>query len=1564
MALTASQVELLYVAFYNRPADPAGLAYWESSSATYGQAANYFGASPEYTAMFAGMTNTQIVAQVYENMFNRAPDPAGLIYWSNLLTAGTLTLGSIALAIAGGATGTDSTTLTNKVLAATDFTNNINTTPEILAYQGTGANAEAALWLSTVGSDSGSLTAALGSEAGVIAGLLAPTTGTTYTLTTGPDHITVGAGTVNNVNGTVNGNPTGAENAQTLSVGDVVAGNGNTVLNLAVSGTGNAALVTLSNLSKINIVSTASGTVYANAIDWTGVGSINLTAGGYLDVQVKNLEVGTGLSVGKHASGTVEAWYTNHNHDGVYNNAGPTHVASGMGSVSFIGNNVNATGSGHGTAESMGFFAHATTSNTAVTIGNVTVTGAGNNTGFNLSVTNHDLTHSGTVTVGDVSITNVADADVSIGNAAWDQAGIVSGNVSVGNVTIDVGAGATTSNVLDIYSSASGGGSGNSVSYAATAGNVSVGDITITLGASSTMAANVYAEAQAYSYSGGAALATATAGNVTVGNIDLMLGAKANLSDMAVYASATAHSNYSLPNSATVSASAGNVGVGNLTATLGASANLDLDIYSYAEAYNYSGGGSNTVIIATAGNVTVGDITATLGAKAHMSVSVDSYAHAYNSGSGSSGVVEATAGNVSVGNITASLGATAGMSVSVDSFAQAYARHGAATVSATAGNVTVGNVDLTLGAHAKMSGSSTGTGFSVYARAEATAWDPTSAAAISASAGDVSVGNITASLGDMASLDLAIYSSGYAVASGGGSLDSATAGNVTVGTVTVTAGNHASVTVAIDSQAAALIGYGVSAASATAGNVSVGDISATLGTNDHMYLNINSRAIAVNFFGSATSSTATAMAGNVTVGNVGVTVGANSNIDLLIGASGYAVAHNSNTAALASAGNVTVGNITLNEGPSAAVHAQIYDVAVAYNYGSGSTALASVGDVNVGSVTINVASGARHFDTGGGVVRNTGNIFSNPDTFFKSNPHGSGSHTDFLYVYADGNIGNVSLGNIVYTGGKSASADIRAYVYADNSGSIATYSVGNINATVGNLGHLMNTNYIATSNGNIGNVTLGKLSVTLGTGATFDRAGSNTYLYVDSADGTIGNVKLGGVSVVAATGASANITNDIYGGAIPNTSSHGNGGIASFSQGNISLNVAKNGFLSASTAISADGNIGNIKVGNVTLSAGAHSTADHYLVVEAFHAGGTGTALGNIGTTTVGNVSASAVGAGAKALERVFIASSGDGYTGSGHKVGAVNVGTISLNATAAKSHTAQAQAEYIVGYSASSTVGALTVGNISLTVNSGGHDAVTLVDAGTGTLTVGNITIKTTTALTAHNHVAVHLAGLSGGNIVIGNITVSGGNGTGDNFGSLAGMVSGSIVGSGSLTIGNIDYSGYGGNDTINLTNGAAGIHDYKGASTIIGSAHDNSITVGVGAANDGAHTITGNGAAPGIATDSYTFADNMTASTAAGTVSDTITNFNWNNDTIHVGFSPTVNIESASGVTPYASLTAFETAVGSATASTVYVGEVTSGSTTVVDIVVVDTNNHVFAIQLSGTTNIANVHVGNIVA
>lgn len=273
MALTASQVELLYVAFYNRPADPAGLAYWESSSATYGQAANYFGASPEYTAMFTGLTNTQVVAQVYENMFNRLPDPAGLIYWSNLLTAGTLTLGSIALAIAGGAQGTDATILANKVTAATDFTNNIVTTPEILTYSGAAANHQASQWLDTVGSSPSSLTGALGTEAGVIAALIAPVIGTTSTLTTNPDTVTGGSNVV------VNGTDAPAGTTTWTALDTITLIGTNNVFNLATTvAIVNPAGATVSGVQTMNVTEAGAASAIAlNTTAFTGLTQLTAT---------------------------------------------------------------------------------------------------------------------------------------------------------------------------------------------------------------------------------------------------------------------------------------------------------------------------------------------------------------------------------------------------------------------------------------------------------------------------------------------------------------------------------------------------------------------------------------------------------------------------------------------------------------------------------------------------------------------------------------------------------------------------------------------------------------------------------------------------------------------------------------------------------------------------------------------------------------------------------------------------------------------------------------------------------------------------------------------------------------------------------------------------------------------------------------------------------------------------------------------------------------------------------------------------------------------------------------
>ena len=78
MALTTAQIQNAYVTFFNRPADVAGLNYWSTYTGSANDLFTAFSKANEYTSLFTGMNNTQIVTTIYENMFNRAPDVAGL----------------------------------------------------------------------------------------------------------------------------------------------------------------------------------------------------------------------------------------------------------------------------------------------------------------------------------------------------------------------------------------------------------------------------------------------------------------------------------------------------------------------------------------------------------------------------------------------------------------------------------------------------------------------------------------------------------------------------------------------------------------------------------------------------------------------------------------------------------------------------------------------------------------------------------------------------------------------------------------------------------------------------------------------------------------------------------------------------------------------------------------------------------------------------------------------------------------------------------------------------------------------------------------------------------------------------------------------------------------------------------------------------------------------------------------------------------------------------------------------------------------------------------------------
>jgi hypothetical protein len=179
-------IQKLYVAYFNRPADPAGLTFWSNAvTAANGDTtavAAAFSTSAEYTATFNGMTNAQVVAAVYQNLFGRPADAAGAAFWTNALNNNTITVGNVVTSIAAGAQGTDGTIVTNKVAAATSFTAAVDTQAEIAGYAGVAANAAAKTWLSGI-TDANSLSAALtpSALATTVAGVVAA--GTPFSVT-------------------------------------------------------------------------------------------------------------------------------------------------------------------------------------------------------------------------------------------------------------------------------------------------------------------------------------------------------------------------------------------------------------------------------------------------------------------------------------------------------------------------------------------------------------------------------------------------------------------------------------------------------------------------------------------------------------------------------------------------------------------------------------------------------------------------------------------------------------------------------------------------------------------------------------------------------------------------------------------------------------------------------------------------------------------------------------------------------------------------------------------------------------------------------------------------------------------------------------------------------------------------------------------------------------------------------------------------------------------------------------------------------------------------------------
>lgn len=127
---TQEKVALLYVAYFGRSPETAGLDFW-SGQLDSGRALSEIGrgfatsgeAYTKYPDLADGTVNdpAQFLRTVYNNLFNRAPEQEGLDYWTARINGG-LPVEDAVLAIAQGAQGLDLAGLNNKIEAGLTYT--------------------------------------------------------------------------------------------------------------------------------------------------------------------------------------------------------------------------------------------------------------------------------------------------------------------------------------------------------------------------------------------------------------------------------------------------------------------------------------------------------------------------------------------------------------------------------------------------------------------------------------------------------------------------------------------------------------------------------------------------------------------------------------------------------------------------------------------------------------------------------------------------------------------------------------------------------------------------------------------------------------------------------------------------------------------------------------------------------------------------------------------------------------------------------------------------------------------------------------------------------------------------------------------------------------------------------------------------------------------------------------------------------------------------------------------------------------------------------------------------
>jgi len=99
-------IERLYLAYFLRDGEPAGVAYWSAAYASGRPLiaiSNVFAQSSEFKNRYGELETDDFVVLAYANVFDREPDAAGLAYWTAQLNSGRRSRGGFMVGLSESA---------------------------------------------------------------------------------------------------------------------------------------------------------------------------------------------------------------------------------------------------------------------------------------------------------------------------------------------------------------------------------------------------------------------------------------------------------------------------------------------------------------------------------------------------------------------------------------------------------------------------------------------------------------------------------------------------------------------------------------------------------------------------------------------------------------------------------------------------------------------------------------------------------------------------------------------------------------------------------------------------------------------------------------------------------------------------------------------------------------------------------------------------------------------------------------------------------------------------------------------------------------------------------------------------------------------------------------------------------------------------------------------------------------------------------------------------------------------------------------------------------------------